>query len=287
MELSIIIPTYNKSTRLHIVLLSIQQEVMRLNNHGDIELIVVDDGSNDNTAEIVSQYSGKMKIQYIFQKNSGLSAARNTGIRHAAYKNLLFLDDDRILCDGYLQRLSFGDADIVFGRQKEWYIRNLDERLEQVLAVVAEKKELLREKTLDARYYVKTKAIYEKTDTNIPWVGCIFSNTLIKKAVFDTIECFSDQFVGWGFEDLDVSYRAFAAGFQIALDPEMITYHLFHQHSRDILKQRDQNYAVFLKRNPDYPARLYGDFYHNAISLAEYDEKVGMYYSSKSNSADG
>lgn len=281
MELSIIIPTYNKATRLHIVLKSIQQEVMRLHDSNDIEVIVIDDGSCDETSKIVAQYCEQMQIKYVFQKSSGLSAARNNGIKHASFKNLLFLDDDRIVCDGYLQRLSFRDADIVFGRQKEWYIRNFDERLEQVYKIVAEQKENLHRKTIDSRYYVKTKAIYEKNGTSIPWVGCIFANTLIKREIFEKIGSFSEQFVGWGFEDLDVSYRAFAAGYKIVLNNEMITYHLYHQHGSDILKQRDRNYRIFFERNPDYPVRLYEDFYRNNISLSEYEEKVRDYYNSQ------
>ncbi len=281
MKLSIIVPTYNKATRLYIVLKSIQQEVMHLHDPNDTEVIVIDDGSRDETAKIVAQYCEQMQIKYVFQENSGLSAARNTGIRHASYKSLLFLDDDRIVCDGYLQRLSFGDADIVFGRQKEWYIRNLDEWLEQVYKIVTEQKESLHQKTIDSRYYVKTKAIYEKPGTSIPWVGCIFANTLIKREIFEKIGVFSEQFVGWGFEDLDVSYRAFAAGYKIALNSEMITYHLYHQHGNDILKQRDRNYKVFFERNPDYPVQLYENFYHNNISLSEYDEKIRDYYNNQ------
>ena len=281
MELSIIIPTYNKNTRLYIVLKSIQQEVMCMHNPNDIEIVVIDDGSCDETAKTVAQYREQLQIKYVFQENSGLSVARNTGIRHASYKNLLFLDDDRIVCDGYLQRLSFGEADIVFGRQKEWYIRNLDDKLEQVYTIVAEQKESLRKKTIDSRYYIKTKAIYEKPSTSIPWVGCIFANTLIKREIFEKIGVFSEQFVGWGFEDLDVSYRAFAAGYKIALNSEMITYHLYHQHRSDILKQRDRNYRVFLERNLDYSVLLYEDFYRNNISLSEYEEKVRDYYNSQ------
>ena len=101
---------------------------------------------------------------------------------------------------------------------------------------------------------------------------------MIKKDVFDEIGGFSERFVGWGFEDMDVSYRAFKAGYRFAMNDEMVTYHLYHQHGKEIYAQRDNNFKVFFERNPDYPVALYEDFYHNKISLFEYEEKVRTYY---------
>ena len=57
--------------------------------------MLVDDGSDDNTAAIAATYPG---VHYIRQKNAGLSGARNTGLRHSLGKYLVFLDaDDRLL----------------------------------------------------------------------------------------------------------------------------------------------------------------------------------------------
>lgn len=58
----------------------------------------------------------------------------------------------------------------------------------------------------------------------------------------------------------------------------MVTYHLFHQHGKEILKQRDENYKVFYKRNPDYPVRVYENFYKNIINVKEFEYKVDKYY---------
>jgi len=58
----------------------------------DYEIIVVDDGSSDNTKEILKPYMDK--IRYIYQENAGVSAARNTGIRAAEGKWVAFLDSD-------------------------------------------------------------------------------------------------------------------------------------------------------------------------------------------------
>ena len=94
---SIIIPTYNYADYLPRAIDSV------LVQHGDdYELIVVDDGSNDRTAEIVKVFIHKFptKITYCFQENRGLSAARNRGTSLSKGQYLLFLDaDDALLPD--------------------------------------------------------------------------------------------------------------------------------------------------------------------------------------------
>jgi glycosyltransferase involved in cell wall biosynthesis len=70
------------------------------------ELIIIDDGSMDNTAEVVKQYEDKdSRIKYFFQENKGTPAARNVGIRMAKGKYLAFLDSDDLYFPNALQNL--------------------------------------------------------------------------------------------------------------------------------------------------------------------------------------
>lgn len=74
----------------------------------DWECIVVDDGSTDNTKEVVSEISNQdQRVRYVYQKNAERSAARNNGIRHAVGKYICFLDSDDQYCSNYLQELNF------------------------------------------------------------------------------------------------------------------------------------------------------------------------------------
>jgi glycosyltransferase involved in cell wall biosynthesis len=88
---SIIIPTYNDA---HVVCEAIDCSLNQTYNH--FEIIVVDDGSTDNTERLAKEKYGT-RIRYIRQDNKGLSSARNTGIRHASGEYLQFLDADDLI----------------------------------------------------------------------------------------------------------------------------------------------------------------------------------------------
>src|SRR5688572_25410372 len=87
--ISIIIPTFN---RCEILLRCLSH----LNNQSvkDFEVIVVDDGSTDQTKQAVSEFQSNFKLCLITQVNQGPAAARNTGASAATGDTLLFLDDD-------------------------------------------------------------------------------------------------------------------------------------------------------------------------------------------------
>jgi glycosyltransferase involved in cell wall biosynthesis len=89
-EISIIIPTYNRIKTLAKAIDSALNQT-----YGHYEIIVVDDGSTDETGQFLKEkYSGA--IRYLFQSNSGVSSARNSGIRAARNDLIAFLDSDDV-----------------------------------------------------------------------------------------------------------------------------------------------------------------------------------------------
>jgi len=95
-EVSVIIPCYNSGSTLLRAVESIQGQTIK-----NIEIIIVNDGSDDSyTLEVLRNISKKIKV--ISQKNMGLSAARNTGIREAKGKYILPLDSDDYLLSNFL-----------------------------------------------------------------------------------------------------------------------------------------------------------------------------------------
>ncbi len=90
---SVVIPCYNQAQFLPEAIESVLAQTYR-----NFEIIVVDDGSTDNTSEVAHSYG----LRCIRQKNQGLSAARNTGFPESTGKYLVFLDsDDRLLPNAF------------------------------------------------------------------------------------------------------------------------------------------------------------------------------------------
>ena len=84
---SVIIPTYNRGWIIKEAIDSILAQ-----DYTEFELIVVDDGSTDHTSDVLDSYGDDIKV--LFQKNKGVSAARNRGIAEASGKFIAFLDSD-------------------------------------------------------------------------------------------------------------------------------------------------------------------------------------------------
>ena len=93
--LSICIPTFNRAKNLKEMLDSIK-------SNSNIEIVVCDDGSNDETKEVVNLYLKKHNIKYIYQKNSGVSAAISKAYNHASGKYLIKMDSDDLFMDNGL-----------------------------------------------------------------------------------------------------------------------------------------------------------------------------------------
>lgn len=113
MKLSIIIPVYNVESYIDECLHSVTSQ----KDFKDYEIVIVNDGTLDNSMEIVDCYRRKCNnIKVIHQKNSGLSIARNTGLKHASGEYVWFVDsDDWIVEDAisYLHPLLCKGADVL------------------------------------------------------------------------------------------------------------------------------------------------------------------------------
>ena len=104
MKISIIIPVYNVEEYIERCLLScIKQDI----SHNEYEIIVVNDGSPDNSIAIVERIAmSYTNIKIINQENKGLSGARNTGIRHAKGDYIWFIDSDDWIAENCLKKLT-------------------------------------------------------------------------------------------------------------------------------------------------------------------------------------
>jgi glycosyltransferase involved in cell wall biosynthesis len=90
MLVSVILPTYDRAHQLAGAVDSVLAQT-----HGELELIVVDDGSTDDTRDVVAQRCGSdPRVVYVRQENAGVARARNTGLERARGEAIAFLDSD-------------------------------------------------------------------------------------------------------------------------------------------------------------------------------------------------
>ena len=102
-KVSVIIPVYNTSKYIEKCLDSIVNQTMK-----DIEIIVINDGSTDNSKEVIMNYINKheaTKIKYYEKKNGGLSDSRNYGVRKATGKYISFIDSDDYINENLYKNL--------------------------------------------------------------------------------------------------------------------------------------------------------------------------------------
>jgi len=119
-QVSVIIPTYNRDWILKETIDSILAQ-----DYKDFELIVVDDGSTDNTSEVLASYENDVRI--FFQENKGVSAARNRGIAESSGQFIAFLDsDDLWLPQKLSEQVEFFNQmpDALICQTEEVWIRN-------------------------------------------------------------------------------------------------------------------------------------------------------------------
>lgn len=170
MHISIIIPTFNRAKTLERAIESVVNQT-----HADWELFIIDDGSTDETKEVVKSFSDS-RIKYRYQENGGVSKARNTGIQLSQFDWIALLDSD-----------------------DEW----LEKKLEEQVKAIKENKDcaIIHTEEIWIRNgrRVNQKKIHQKFggeifDKCIPLCVISPSSSLIKKSVLSEVGNFDEEF---------------------------------------------------------------------------------------------
>lgn len=181
-KVSIIIPAYNVGQALKTCL-----ETVLLQTFKDMEVIIVDDGSTDETAEIIKQYAALYSCVFpIYQKNMGVSTARNRALSIASGEYIIFVDSDDIVTKEYVEDLMrWSDFDFVTAGYKyqtadgRWELREFED-------VIASKEEVQQNPSrFLGKYYFGS-----------PWA------TLMKKEIIDKYKIKFDENIHSGEDTL-------------------------------------------------------------------------------------
>ncbi len=98
MKYSFIIPVFNRPDEMQELLSSLAQQTLT-----DFEVVVVEDGSQKTSDEVVARYASRLQVQYLTKENGGPALARNHGAGRARGRYLLILDSDVVVPPGYLE----------------------------------------------------------------------------------------------------------------------------------------------------------------------------------------
>lgn len=179
-KISIIIPVYNAEKTIRRCL-----ESILISKYKQYEIILIDDGSTDNSAAIISEYANRNnQIKVITQANSGPSEARNRGLDLAEGEIIAFVDSDDFVRSDYLEQLakSFDekDADVVFFE----YYRVMEDGTELLTYKLPE---------MESDYYINLIHLSEKDMFGYTWIKA-FRKKMLRNICFDTdINLFEDE----------------------------------------------------------------------------------------------
>lgn len=236
-NLSIIICTYNRSKLLAQCFDSILKSQGSLES---VEVLVVDNGSEDDTKKVCEEYRLKFKkFRYIYEKNIGLSNARNTGWKNANSDWIFYLDDDaevfRSTINVALKIIDKTSSDIIGGLYLPTYTFG---------------KPIWFPDSYGSNGSLNDTLI-EPDHFNGYACGGVM---LCKKSLLSDLHGFSSQFgvrgrnLGYG-EETELQYRARKKGYKISYDPSLRIMHSVAKHKTSMLWQIKSAFIVGKTQN--------------------------------------
>jgi len=195
---SVIIPTFNRASYIRDTINSVLGQTC-----SDYEIIVVDDGSTDDTLAALKSWIDNSTIRYAYQDNQGVSTARNYGVRLAKGRYIAFLDSDDLFLPTKLEKqISYLDAHPDEAFVQSWYAKFDDAGNELG--------------------YRDTSKISGKVYPGIllDWsVLLALPSVMVRAEILEDVGGF-DKNIHWG-EDLDL-WRRITRKFQIGVIPEVL-----------------------------------------------------------------
>lgn len=247
MDISIIVPVYNVEKYLKCCLDSLINQKFE----GQYEIICVNDGSTDNSLEILKEYKrNNPKITVINQENRGLGGARNTGIKNAKGKYIIFVDSDDYLKNNNGLTLMYNEAEkenldiIVADFEYDFEDKNKNYR--------KRRNECIKSKVMTGREFydlgIKTKSIM-----SVVWNKLYRRDFIIKNNLF-FIE-------GVLYEDMEFTPKAYYLAERVKYIDKVI--YMYRQREGSIMSNKNVN-------------RI-DDYFIIADSLNEFNKKFNSY----------
>ena len=242
MFLSVVIPTYNRRQILEKCLLALeQQHFSEQTSISGYEVILVDDGSTDETLPWLETQRNHFPHLCIYQQNhQGPAAARNLGVKMAKGETIIFIDSDLVVTPTFLQAHTDG---LERGRKK-------GNRIFTYGAVIN-----------TCNFEHPTREPYKITDFSAAYFAT--GNVAISRHWLEQAGLFDTQFSLYGWEDLELGVRLKKLGLQLIKCPHAVGYHWHPPFTLDQIPpaidreiQRGKMGVLFYQKHPTWEVRM-------------------------------
>ena len=202
--ITVVIPTYERRDAVERALLALRDQIDDDPSLGTgLDVVVVVDGSEDGSLELVGELEFPAPLKSVWQRNRGRSAARNAGLAVANGEVVWFLDDDLVPGPGLLRR------------HREAHEAGEDHVLVGPYPLAPGSRVAPNRRWFDETYAELAKdGVITRADR------FSIANTSGPAEVFRAVGGFDESFTGWGVEDLELGYRLLCAGYEINFDPD-------------------------------------------------------------------
>ena len=273
-KISVIVTLYNRLEYARNMILSLINQTLMID-----ELIFADDGSKEDVADVIKDLIAKcpFEIKCVYQEDIGfrLARSRNNGARTATGELLIFLDQDVIMPDDFIEkiynarkkkRIVFSRGVLSYERQKEKIQMDLNQgkNFSKIYKFVTsrQKSEIKKFVKRDILYRVLYKLKLRTRGAKI--VGLIFA---LYKEDYIAINGFDDNYKGWGKEDDDFGNRFFKYGGETyPILFEKFPIHMYHPSADS--KKDSLNEEYYQKRKKEISKKNYKAIngYYNSIN---------------------
>ena len=243
MYISVVIPTYNRLPILQKCLIALEEQELTDDKISDYEIILVDDGSSDQTLAWLAENRTQLAHVKVFeQQHQGAAAARNLGVERAIGDTIVFIDSDLIVTSSFLQ----SHADLL--RRGEQDLQS--DRLFTYGAVINTN-----------NFENPTSEPYKITDFSAAYFAtgnvAIARKWLLEAGLFDT------GFKLYGWEDLELGVRLKKLDLKLIKCPQAVGYHWHPAFNLEQIPQmiereihRGEMGVVFYNKHPTFDVKM-------------------------------
>jgi glycosyltransferase involved in cell wall biosynthesis len=296
---SLIIPTRNRSRFLARTLAALRHQ-----REPAFEVVIADDGSDDDTRDVVLAAQRDLEIRYLRRAKVGVAAARNAAIRAARGDVLILCDDDRLADPAFvadhLAAHAEGAPSVAVGRQRGVFAAwsadaaytaadvasllarhpELAPRLREPQAELVTP-EMIRDDLvavlagfeLDEPWWQGyAEVVLARWGTTLdgfafPWTLGVGGNCSVPRALAEQVGLLDERFVGWGLEDNDFHCRLHRAGARTVVLDRGVNYHQVHRRGPELSWEWTRNALYMLDKHDALDVTLYLTVCRRRLSL--------------------